>query len=239
MEFLLIVWRSCSRVCVRVLHENDCDPGAVTKNGTFREVGEPHRWDFSTGAGVRPEARPAEKQQLVLAVLVDELAATDAFWEAVETVAAAQSGSRGALAESKAGLYGNGTRRRAVIADLLLRAAQKPGARTVESDASQEWLRQPAVQRMLRRAFYTPAEPARERGHYRYRPAFQKMIRKGAHRIALRGAGKCWECECVLRRKHRDYCELHRASITPYKKEQNAHDVAMVFNYAAKAIQAS
>lgn len=218
------------------------------------------KWNFWTGDGVAACDRVVEKPQMVLSVLVYELAATEEFWACVEQV----RGGRDPL--RIAGRYGAGKRRHTIAQVLTIAAREGPRDQSyrdyleriaadpeLAADARSELRvaaaradRECAVQRLLRRAVHYPSESATSRGTYRYRDDFLLLMRAGARLIALRGARSCLVCEHRLagaargkrRSVRRDYCDLHepRTPLDQAQHEWRRHAIAKVCESAAAAL---
>jgi hypothetical protein len=197
----------------------------------------PPNWNFSDGSGSTSAQRHAEKSQLALSVLVDRLAATEAFWDDVRSLLELPPTPptiRQQAAEKLAKEYGRGRRRTSVIAALLVRAA-----RTGDEDGGLDEFR--AVQALWRRAFFAPLERGGTRGTYRYRPEYLALLKRGAELVSLRRTRQCFECRTLLRRGNRDYCSIHQphGGLAASDHERRSHAITEVFRLAFEAMVAA
>jgi len=156
------------------------------------------RLDPSGTAELDPRGRLQLRPMLAQQALVSALAASDAFWTQAETVRSDRD------AFDRAGLYGSGALRRAVVGRLLFVAKWYLPSRDLAMMALDlTWI-----------PVWRPVGSSRTT--YRARPDFLERTHKGAEAIARRGASRCLACGTMLaggarsrQRVRRDYCAAH------------------------------
>ncbi len=196
------------------------EPAAWTI-GTLREAlrVEGSDWEIRTGSGRTRSDRNADKSALIVLDLLGELSKDAAWQAAIKRVRA------GANPLDVATAYGSGSKRRRVIAQLLVHAANGRG---------------PAF------AYSVPDGDDDETGGNRYSLSFWAKAGRGVDCIVRRGAGRCLVCDEPLDVTERESAGvaartrrvLYCSSCDVDADEVGDRDAAaIVFDHAARAFR--